>query len=242
MLTCEKCGRQVEPPGAVCRCVRVAYSMNAEPGEIRISGHPVGVVVEGPLDSRTGRRVESQPASGGRATSETDGMGAFKTELEGQLEVGRSAEGHAVEVLTQALRDRGHAVERVSGGRDDRGQDALLIINGQQVSVQIVSLPSEPSIWRELSRSGVTTRSGTGQDAVDLVRQALLAKRGKALGALLVLDAAHVGGLITEDLGRRYSTVYDDPSDEFGVLEAWIVGPTARSALRLGRPPSSPAV
>jgi hypothetical protein len=216
--------------------------MNAEPGEIRITGHPVGVVVEGPLDSRRGRRVASQPASGGRATSETNGIGAFKAELEGQLEVGRSAEGHAVNVLAQALQDRGNAVERLSGSRDDRGEDALLIINGQQVALQIVSLPSEPSIWRELSRSGATSRSGTGQDAVDLVRQALLGKRNKAIGTLLVLDAVHVGGLITADLGRRYSAAYSDPSDEFGVLEVWIVGPTARSALRLGRSRSSPAV
>ena len=110
---------------------------------MRITGHPVGVVVEGPLNSQEGRRVDSRPAAGGRASSRTDATGAFSAELHAPLDRGKPAEGHAAEVLVQVLRENGDGVERVDGDRDDHGEDALLLINGEQVSVQIVTLPSD---------------------------------------------------------------------------------------------------
>src|SRR3990172_8319112 len=110
-MRCSSCGRPIEPPDAVCRCTPVSYVLNAEPGEMRITGHPVGMVVEGPLDSEDGRRVDCRPASGGRAFSDSDGTGSFSAELSAPLDRGRPAEGHAVGVLVKALRDRGDEVE-----------------------------------------------------------------------------------------------------------------------------------
>ena len=88
-----------------------SYSINAEPGHIGITGYPVGTLIEGPLDAAQGRRVESHPASGGRAHSVTEPTRAFTAELMEPLERGRNAEAHAVAVLVSVLRERGDRVE-----------------------------------------------------------------------------------------------------------------------------------
>ncbi len=241
-MECENCGRPLESAQSVCRSSPIAYTLNAESGEMRITGHPVGTVVEGPPDSPDGRRVDSRPASGGRAYSSTDSTGAFTAELSDPLDRGRPAEGHALKVLIQALQARGDQVIPLAGGRDDRGEDGLLSINGHQIQVQVVSLPADQSLWRELSSQGTSLRQGTNRDAVELVRQALVHKRDKSTSTLLVLDAAQVGAIIGPSLVENYHAVYGDPEPEFSLVEAWIVGPTARSAIRLGGPRGSPAV
>jgi hypothetical protein len=51
-----------------------------------------------------------------------------------------------------------------------------------------------------------------------------------------VLDAAHVGAIVGPSLVEQYHEAYGDPEEEFSLAEAWIVGPTTRSTIRLGRP------
>jgi hypothetical protein len=205
-------------------------------GIYRLSGQPVGLVVEGPPESPNGRRVDSKPASGGRSYSSTDGTGTFAAELSGPLVRGRPGEGHALKVLIQALRARGDDVAPLSGNRDHDGEDGLLSINGNRVPVQVVSLPVDPSLWKELSSRDTAATSGTSQDAVQLVRQALTHKKGKAAGTILVLDAAHIGAIVGPSLVESYHAAFGNPEEEFSLVEAWILGPTVRSAIRLGRP------
>lgn len=235
MAVCDKCGCLIDPAVEGCECVPRSYSINAEPGHIGITGYPVGTVIEGPLDAERGRRVESHPASGGRAHSVTEATRAFTAELTEPLMRGRSAEGHAVDVLIGALRERGDRVEYGPGSRDDRGEDACLLIDGRPVVVQVVSVPANQSLWRELASTGAATTRGTGEDAVDLVRQAVVRKKGKASGTILLLDAGHIGAIVTGDLPERYRTKYGDPEEELELVEAWIVGPSQRSAVRLGK-------
>jgi hypothetical protein len=118
----------------------------------------------------------------------------------------------------------------------------LLVINGQRAPVQVVSMPAAQAIWRELSSTGRAVCQGSRQDAVNLVREAFLRKKDKAIQTILVLDAAHVGAIINSDLVREYCAVFGDPTVEFSLIEAWIVGPAPRSAVRLGRSSTSPAV
>ena len=207
-------------------------SLNAEPGEMHITGHPIGMLAEGPPDSPDGRRVDSMPASGGRAYSRTDSTGVFTTELSDPLDRGRPAEPRAIKVLIQAIQARGDQVIPLSG-HDDRGEDGLLSINRHHIPVQVVSLPAEQSLWKELALQGTVVRQGTNQDAVELIRQALDHKKDKATGTLLALDAAHVGAIIGPSLVESYHAVYGDTEQEFSLVEAWIVGPTARSSIRL---------
>jgi hypothetical protein len=75
-----------------------------------------------------------------------------------------------------------------------------------------------------------------------MVREALVHKKDKAAGTLLALDAAHVGAIVGPRLVEAYQAAHDDPEEEFSLVEAWIIGPTARSSVRLGLRRSRPAV
>jgi len=234
MSVCDRCGREIDPAVERCECVPGSYSITAETGHFGITGYPVGTVIEGPLDAEQGRRVESHPAAGGRAHSVTEPNRAFTAELTEPLVRGRNAEGSAVDVLIGVLRERGDRVEYGPISRDDHGEDACLVINGRLVAVQVISVPANQSLWRELASTGTATIRGTGEDAVDLVREAVLRKTGKAKGTILVLDAGHIGAIVTGDFPERYRAKYGDPEEELGLVAAWIVGPTQRSAVRLG--------
>jgi hypothetical protein len=95
-------------------------------------------------------------------------------------------------------------------------------------------LPVDPSLWRGLSLHDVASTSGSSEDAVRLVRQALIHKKGKAAGTILVLDAAQLGAIVGPSLAVSYRAAFGNPEEEFSLMEAWILGPTVRSAVRLG--------
>jgi hypothetical protein len=234
-MVCAKCGAFLEEAVTTCLvCTPRSYVLKAEPGKFQITGSPVGFVVEGPPDHPAGRRVDYRPASGGQSVSQTDATGAFQADLSGFLERGRPGEQHVMKILTQALRANGHDVLSVGGARDDRGQDGLLSIDGRQVEVQIVSLPVDPQLWKELATRRASARSGDRLVAVKLVRAALEHKAGKAMGTLLALDAAHFGAMVGSKLVDAYISMHGNPADEFSLVDVWIIGPTARSSVRLG--------
>jgi hypothetical protein len=230
-MYCLKCGGLIDTSAGPHRC---AYVMNLEAGSIAITGQPIGLVVEGPPDVPAGRRVDARPASGGRAFSRTDSEGGFEIELSGVLARGRDNEGHALETLVEALRAVGREAFRTNDGQDDRGEDGVIEIKGKRCVVQVVSVPVAPILWRQLAAIGRVQAKGTVDDAVSMLREALEHKRGKAIGTILVLDAAHFGASIGPSLVEAYNAHHGDPEREFSLAEAWLVGPTARSTFRLG--------
>lgn len=229
-MNCLKCGRPIESSGSIHRC---AYVLNAEAGSITITGQPVGMIVEGRPDAPEGRRVESRPASGGSSLSRTNGDGGFRVELSGALDKGRANERHALEILVEALRASGRDAS-LTGGRDERGEDGVVLLEGTRYVVQVVSVPANPAVWKTLSGSGRVEATGTIDDAVAMIREALEHKRDRAHGTILVLDAAHFGASIGPSLVQAYLSRYRDPRREFSLAEVWLVGPTPRSAFRLG--------
>jgi hypothetical protein len=234
-MVCAKCGAFLEEAATICfACTPRSYVLKAEPGKLRITGSPVGFVVEGSPDHPDGRRVDYRPASGGQSVSQTDATGAFQADLSGSLERGRPGEPHVMKILAQVLRANGHDVRSVGGDRDDRGQDGLLSIDGRQVEVQIVSLPVDPQLWQELATRQASSRSGDRLVAVGLVRAALEHKAGRATGILLALDASHFGAMVGSKLVDAYIGMHGNPADEFSLVDVWIIGPTARSSVRLG--------
>ena len=94
-------------------------------------------------------------------------------------------------------------------------------------------MPVHPSVWKELSVDAAAFREGKSDDAVRMVREALVHKKDKAAGTLLALDAAHVGAIVGPMLVEAYHAAHGDPEDEFSLVEAWIIGPTVRSSVRL---------
>ena len=70
------------------------YVLRAEAGRFTLTGFPVALTVEGPPESPTGRRVESKPATGGLAASQSAASGTTWTELQEPLARGRANEAH----------------------------------------------------------------------------------------------------------------------------------------------------
>ena len=238
-MNCPKCGKPIEASGETHKC---AYVMKLQSGVYGISGGVVGTVVEGRPDTTEGRRVDSRPPSGGRAFSRTDEKGSFAVELSGVLDKGRANERQVLQVLVEALSADGRTATLVSGSQDNRGEDGLLMIDGVSVAVQIVSVPVEPTVWKELSAKGGLEASGTIDDAAAMIRRALEHKRGKATDTILVLDATHFGAFVGPRLVQAYCERHGDPEQEFALTEVWLVGPTSRSAFRLASQEHGPAV
>ncbi len=157
-MRCSLHGRIVEA-NDVCSCSPRKTLLKAEPGNLRITANPIGVVVEGSPDSPDGRVVDSKPASGGRSHSKVDRDGTFTVELSGQLHKGRANEARVLKVLLQALRNRGVAAGALVGGQDHRGEDALVDLEGRRIAVQVVTVPVDPSLWRHLSAKGIAIKS-----------------------------------------------------------------------------------
>lgn len=210
------------------------YMLDCEPGRIAITGSPVGWVKEGSPGDPQGRVVISAPASGGRSECSIAPDGSFAAELSGPLEVGRKNQRKALGVLLDAFRARGSSVTVIDDGQDDRGEDGRIELDGEIAVIQIVSVPVGHLTWKELFSSGTATRRWGFQECVAMVREALIHKKGKATGTILVLDASHVGAMIGKPLIDAYRQAHGDPEIEFSLREVWLVGATCISAFRLG--------
>ena len=208
--------------------------MTVETARVTVTGMPVGTVIEGSPDNPQGRRVDHRPAAGGRSLSHITEDGNFQADLSGPLMIGRPAEPAVMKTLIQALRDAGRTVDMLGGAKDEHGQDAILRLDDTQCDVQIVSLPSDSALWRDLRIQGSASRAGDESSSLQIVREALVHKATSARGTLLVLDASHVGAIINPRLVEAYRARYGNPVIEFHFAEVWIVGPTATSTKRLG--------
>jgi hypothetical protein len=227
-VSCPDCGGPLEPQAEPRNLV-----ITPEPGVIRVEVQPIGTVVESPVDHPEGRHVDYRPATGGQSVSEMSAGGDFTADLSGPLVFGRPGESRAVEVLVHALREEGRRVERLSGERDDAGEDRLIRIAGRRMVVQVVTMPADSVLWRQFRNdSAALSHSGDQRAAVELFRAALKRKE-HAKGDIVVLDAAHFAALAWRKLVDAYLATHSSPIDEFGFADAWIVGPTVRSSIRI---------
>lgn len=195
----------------------------------------IGTVVETPVDHPHGRHVDYRPSTGGQSVSSTTAKGDFDARLSGPLVVGRDGEPRAIEVLAHALSTEGRrvTVKPRDPKRDAHGEDGRLVTDGHETVVQVVTLPRDTELWRQVHAEGrVASHSGDLHAAVALVRAAVERKR-HAEGDIVVLDAAYFGALAWRKLVDAYLVEHGDPTAEFGFADAWIIGPTIRSSIRL---------
>jgi hypothetical protein len=205
-----------------------------DPVVIRVGVQPVGTVVESPVDHPDGRQVDYRPATGGRSVSKTSAVDGFTAELSGALVVGRDGEPRAIEVLVHALGLEGRivAVKPRDPQQDAHGEDGRIVIGDSETVVQVVTMPADASLWRQLHDDATLSHAGDLRRAVALIRATVERKR-HARGTVVVLDAAHFAALAWRPLVDAYLAEYGDPVAEFGFVDAWIIGPTVRSSLRI---------
>jgi hypothetical protein len=160
----------------------------------------VGVVSDG-LDPETGDRIINVNAGDGtRSTSRLKEDGSVSLHVAEAASVGRRNEPRVIRTLRQRLQTE-HTVS-FSPGRDDWGEDSLLIIDGQDYVLQIVTAPGETDFWRQ-AKVRVERPDMAEAAAVTLLRIAIEKKANKITPqdrprTLLALDAQHAGVLASD--------------------------------------------
>jgi hypothetical protein len=99
--------------------------------------------------------------------------------------------------------------------------------------VQVVIMPPDQTLWKELAEAGKAARAGQLPDAVKLVRASLEKKEKWWKGCVLALDAANLGALSSLALVDACLAEHGDPNVEFGFAQTWIVGPTVGSTFEI---------
>jgi hypothetical protein len=201
------------------------YTLHADAFGFAVTVNPIGTHLEEP-HAEGGKRVMSHPAEGGEALSQMAPDGSFRGQLRGPLLRGKKGEPRAVRILEAKLRSLGHDVKQLptKDGDDASGVDARDEISGNPHIIQVVLMPANEGLWAQLGSQGTAQLVGPG--AVELVRASIEKKRDKAKGAIVVLDAAHIGALLSQELVDAYVELYGDPNQECGFAQTWIVGPT----------------
>jgi hypothetical protein len=232
---CKSCGGD-EPvqDGVPCStCGRRDFILKAEPGEIKITGFPTGMIVEGDPNNPLGRRVENRPASGGASDSSTAADGSFQATLSGTLDRGRAGESHVIKILFNKLRESESDIYIDDSARDDFGEDGILVVKSRRIPLQIVTVPNSPPVWKALNVQKTAALSGDQAAAVSLLRDAIVAKSLKARGTVVALDLTHIGAIANRTLVEAYLAAFGDPMAEFSFEAVWLVGPTPRSTVEL---------
>lgn len=232
MSVCPHCDVEMDGEPLTCpKCGRHHHVLQPKTAELLITGQPIGMVVEGDPESAGGRRLDSHPASGGKSLSTIDENGVFEIVLSGALDAGHPSESHVMKVLIDKVKASGADVHRIAGEQDERGEDALLKIDDDVVPVQVTTIPTD--IWDRLAKGEQVVLRGDTDAAVALIREAVERKSRSARGALLALDASHVGVIIRQKLLDAYACQFGNPCEEFGYRSVWIIGITSRSSIRL---------
>jgi hypothetical protein len=229
-MTCPTCGKLLDEGASKCQMCSPVLKVGSDCLDLKVN--PVGILVATPPGHPGGSRVDYRPPSGGQALSEADPEGAFTAKLSKGLVSGRKNEPYAVSGLVAVLKAEGRDVQLVSGARDEDGEDQIILIDGERLIVQVVTMPAEDTVWQPLNTVGTFTETGDREKAVEWVRSALFKKRA-AKGAIVVLDAHHFGALVGRDLVKAYRVVHPKPVNEFGFKDAWIIGPIPPFSARI---------
>jgi hypothetical protein len=205
--------------------------------EARFELGKVGTVTEEPHASGEQFRIRTRTPEGARS----DGLladGVMSLNMHGPTQTGRKGEPRAVDTLLSRLRQEGRQLV-LEAGRDERGEDGILLFQGERLTLQVVTVPSCPKLWRDANRDSATT-SVPVADAAKWIWEAVFAKVTNTSPAerattIVVLDAGLAGILSAHEVADAYLALYGDPHIEFGLASLWLVGPTPSTTTRIGR-------
>lgn len=208
--------------------------MLAEPGKYSLEGRAIGTVYDSPANGDKPHSIHVQTGLGARSEAHLLAGGAVKLGASGPPDVGTRGESQVQEILIQRLASEGQPVSALPGATDSRGEDGLLIIDGNQYTLQVTAVPPSAEYWGTAARGSATTEVAN-QGAVGWLRRAVLAKSGvdDRSRTILAIDARHAGVLADPAIAEAYRQTYSSPSKEFGFAQAWVVGPTSSNCTNL---------
>lgn len=239
IITCARCGT-VKPKSGSARSLCGSLDQSVTVELVGVESHAevdnVGTVAEERDASRKQFRVGTQTPKGARS-HEVLADGVVSLNIHGPTQTGRKGETRAVDTLLSRLRQERHRPV-LEAGRDERGEDGILLLQDERLTLQVVSVPSCPNLWREANRDSAMT-SVPVAGAAKWIRDAIFAKFTNTSPAeraktIVLLDAGLAGVLSAHEVADAYLALYGDPHLEFGLASTWLVGPTSSTTTRLG--------
>ena len=215
--------------GSVRKLVMLAMG-----GELKESGGMVGFVHDSPAAADKAHSISVHTPLGARSEAHLQPDGTVRVAASGLPDVGTRGEAHVKEILTRRMRTEGTDVEAVSGAVDGRGEDGLLRINDRRLTLQVTSVPSCSTFWRDAAQGSTSTEVANAK-AVEWLREAVLNKSSvdDRQGTILAIDARHAGVLADAAVADAYRRRYPSPTTEYGFAQVWVVGPTPSHCTRL---------
>jgi hypothetical protein len=198
----------------------------------------VGIVND--TNSEDGQYIKYTAPTG--AQSDSSLVGSLLTILvKPPVDIGRPGEPRVLACIENSLKMTGKTLTpplENMRARDNRGEHGVLIIDGNHVTLQIVTAKPDASFWKSVA-------NGAGEARVEISEAAKWinnAVSGKAqhyqnefkFSMLLAVDVGHMGVLASSRVGAQYLQTYGDPTIQYGFGGVWLIGPTENNILYLG--------
>jgi hypothetical protein len=202
--------------------------LKAETGFYNVTGHPVALILVGT------DRIEVNDFSG-TSTMTLQPDGSLSVQINGRVRRGTSNEDSVLKVLRSAVEVAvGEPVELMAG-EDARGEDGKLRFGGRTYVAQIVTVPSDRNIGKEIASGKFEIRL-TEELAVAWISGSIEHKTSIASmdrpRTILALDVRHVGMLcepsIVEEMLREKPHI-----TQLGFAQIWLVGPVSSRCVRV---------
>ena len=203
--------------------------------EVKCIAGQVGTVADSPT-SLGGQKIRYAAPTGSRSDASME-CNLLTIQVKPPIDVGRPGEPRVLSCIVAYLDKNGRKLI-ILPATDQAGEDGVLQIYGDRVTVQIVTATPSASFWGRVAKgSGEVQAKLT--EATDWIHTAIAEKaklypKENKLSMLLAVDVVHMGVLAGSVFGTLYLKTYGDPSARFNFGAVWLVGPTEDNILTLG--------
>lgn len=238
-IKCSNCGAPFsEVIGPCKRCGgTIELSIALMGNEINSAIGQVGTVID--TSSEDEQCIKYTSPTG--AQSKASLIGNFLTiSVKPPVDIGRLGESRVLACIKNNFKKLGRNLKEPKDNeqaKDDCGEDGVLIIDGNRVALQIVTINPDKKFWRNVANGAGEANVGI-LEVLKWINDAISMKAFYEINfkrtMLLAIDVGHIGVIASDKVGTYYLQVYGDPTIQYGFGGVWLVGPTENNILNLG--------
>ena len=178
LIQCRQCGAIATAADGPCsQCGgNVDVTVQLTGGRMEITGGSVATT------AHEKNRVRYGAVGGAKSDSQAISPTDVRIDARGPIDVGRRGEDRVLNLVRSTLAARGHGVVDLKA-TDANGEDGRFEIDGENVVIQIVTVPHETVFWREVGR-GSGSAEGEASEMIDSAIRAKSDVNGK--GSMVV--------------------------------------------------------
>jgi hypothetical protein len=236
-IKCLNCDAKLsEPVGPCPHCGGIIEVSIALSGHgINVPTGQLGTVAESTVPF-WGRLINYTAPTGSKSSASFDGE-KVAISVEPPIDIGRPGEARVLSCIVARLAIAGKQATKLIAS-DDQGEDGVLLVAGDRVTVQIVTASPNTTFWSSVARGSGAVHAKL-PEAAGWIYKAIAAKaqlysNENKLCMLLAIDLAHMGVLAGLALTEQYLRIHGDPSVQFNFGAVWLIGPTELNVVSLG--------